>query len=84
MRRLLHVVWMLLLFELGVLLLFLPWFPFWDTNYFLSHYPVLRPYLLQPALRGAVSGLGGLDILLAARMIRRRPATGETQQPLRS
>ena len=79
MRRLLHVLWMLVLFELGVLLLFLPWFPFWDTNYFLSHYPVLRPYLLQPSLRGTVSGLGALDIFMAARMIRRRPATGETQ-----
>jgi hypothetical protein len=79
MQRLLQVLWMLMLFELGVFLLFLPWFPFWDTNYFLSHYPALRPYLLQPSLRGTVSGLGALDIFLAARMIRRRPAGGEAQ-----
>jgi hypothetical protein len=79
MHRLLQVLWMLVLFELGVLLLFLPWVAFWDTNYFLSHYPALRPYLLQPALRGTVSGLGALDIFLAARMIRRRPAGGEAQ-----
>ena len=79
MQRLLQVLWMLVLVEMGVFLLFLPWFPFWDTNYFLSHYPALRPYLLQPALRGTVSGLGALDIFLAARMIRRRPETGETQ-----
>ena len=79
MQRLLHVVWMLGLFELGVLLLFLPWFPYWDGNYFLSHYPALRPFLLQPSLRGIVSGLGALDIFLAARMIRRRPAASETQ-----
>jgi hypothetical protein len=79
MQRLLQVLWMLVLFELGVLLLFLPWFTFWDSNYFLSHYPALRPYLLQPALRGTISGLGALDIFLAARMIRRRSADGETQ-----
>jgi hypothetical protein len=79
MQRLLQVLWMLMLFELGVFLLFLPWFPFWDANYFLSHYPALRPYLLQPSLRGTVSGLGALDIFLAARMIRRRPADGEAQ-----
>jgi hypothetical protein len=63
---------MLILFELGVLLLFLPWARLWDANYFLSHYPSLRPYLLNPALRGTISGLGALDILLAAHMFRRR------------
>ena len=78
MHRLLHVLWMLILFELGGLLLFLPWFPSWDANYFLSHYPALRPYLLQPSVRGIVSGLGALDIFLAARMIRRE--SDETQR----
>src|SRR5665213_750537 len=53
-RRLLTVLWMLLLFELGAVLLFLPWLNIWDTNYFLSHYPVLRPLLLHPSLRGAI------------------------------
>jgi hypothetical protein len=80
MQRLLQVLWMLMLFELGVFLLFLPWFAFWDTNYFLSHYPALRPFLLQPSLRGTVSGLGALDIFLAAQMLRRRPPNAETQQ----
>jgi hypothetical protein len=79
MNRLLHVLWMLVLFEMGVLLLFLPWLRYWETNYFLSQYPMLRPYLLHPALRGSISGLGALDILLAARMLRRRPAAAETR-----
>jgi len=78
MHRLLHVFWMLMLFELGVLLLFLPWARPWDANYFLSHYPSLRPYLLNSSLRGSISGLGALDIFLAARMLRRRPNTAET------
>jgi len=78
MHRLLQILWMLVLFEMGVLLLFLPWVRFWDTNYFLSHYPVLRPYLMNSSLRGGISGLGGLDIFLAARMLKRRPQTPQT------
>jgi hypothetical protein len=79
MHRLMHVLWMLILFEMGVLLLFLPWLNLWETNYFLSHYPSLGPYLLHPSLRGAISGLGALDILLAARMLRRPPPAAQTR-----
>jgi len=64
---------MLFLFELGVLLLCIPWLGLWESNYFLSHYPMLRPYLLHSSVRGFVSGLGALDILLAVSMLRRRP-----------
>ena len=77
MHRLLHVLGMLMLFELGVLLLFMPWARLWDTNYFLSNYPAVRPFLLNPSLRGSISGLGALDILLAASMFRRRLSTAE-------
>jgi hypothetical protein len=69
---------MLILFELGVLLVCLPWAGFWETNYFVTHYPVLRPYLLHPAVRGALSGLGALDVLIAVRMLQRRPPGAET------
>jgi len=71
MHRLRHVLWLVILFEVGVVLLFLPWLHVWDSNYFLSHYPPLRPYLLHPSLRGAITGLGALDILLAADLVRR-------------
>ena len=77
MHTLLRVIWTLALLELGITLLVLPWLvpgP-WDTNFFLSHYPVLRPYLLQPAVRGMVSGLGALDLMIASRMFRRRQST---------
>jgi len=71
MHRLRHVLWLMILFELGVVLLFLPWLQLWESNYFLGHYPLLRPYLLHPSLRGAITGLGALDILLAADLVRR-------------
>jgi len=69
---------MLFLFEIGVILVFLPWLGLWDSNYFLIHYPVIRPYLLHPSVRGAISGLGALDILVAAGMLRRSPPPSES------
>jgi hypothetical protein len=72
-NRLLQILQILILFEVGVLLLYLPWTNLWETLYFVVHYPVLRPYLLHSAVRGALSGLGALDILIAAGMVRRRP-----------
>lgn len=65
---------MLILFELGVLLVFLPWARLWEANYFISHFEILRPYVLHPAVRGLITGLGALDILIAAGMLRRRQA----------
>jgi hypothetical protein len=79
MHRLRNVLWMLILFEVGVVLLFLPWLHVWESNYFLSQYPALRPYLLHPSLRGAITGLGALDILLAADSVRRRLRMKTTQ-----
>lgn len=50
----------------GVLLICLPWMRFWEQNIFLDRYPALIPYLLSPYLRGAVTGLGLLDVAIAA------------------
>ena len=72
MNRILRVVLILLCFEMGVLLVFLPWSNAWESNYFLNRFPMLIRYALNPSVRGAISGLGLLDILLAAGMIRRR------------
>jgi hypothetical protein len=75
MNRVAHAFLMVGCFLLGALLLYLPWLQLWERNYFLSRFPGLVPVLLHPSLRGAVSGLGVLDMVLAMRMIRwRRPA----------
>jgi hypothetical protein len=37
------------------------------------------PYILNPYLRGAVSGLGALDIVMAVGMLRDDPARVVTQ-----
>ena len=70
MHRLRNVLWLLILFELGIVLVFLPWLQLWESNYFLGQYPMLRPYLLHPSLRGAITGLGVLDIMLAIDLVR--------------
>jgi hypothetical protein len=48
-------------------------------NFFLDRYPGLIPVLLHPSVRGAVTGLGALDIFLAASMIRGRTASVVTR-----
>jgi hypothetical protein len=69
MNRLTRVLLILLCFELGVLLVIVPWSHFWERNFFLDRYPGLIPYLLNPYLRGAITGLGLLDMWIAAAAI---------------
>jgi hypothetical protein len=75
MKSLLRVLLSLDVFLLGVMLILIPWMGYWDHNFFLDKYPALIPYLLHPSVRGAVTGLGGLDVLLAGSMLR---GTAET------
>jgi hypothetical protein len=49
----------------GVLLAFVPWTGFWDSNYLLQPYPALRVLMLSPFARGTVTGLGLVNIVLA-------------------
>lgn len=49
----------------GLILTVAPWTPLWDANYLLSPHPALRVLLLSAFTRGAVSGLGLINIVLA-------------------
>lgn len=72
--RLSRVVLAFLWFDLGLLILLLPWSHLWESNSLLVNYPGLIPYVLSGYVRGAVSGIGVLDMILAAEaLIRRRP-----------
>jgi hypothetical protein len=64
---------------MGAILFYLPWTGLWEQNYFLSHFPSLMRILLHPSVRGAVSGLGILDIFLAVNMI--SPESGPSAPP---
>jgi len=65
MSRVVRILVGLICLEAGVLLVFLPWSPYWESNFFLQRFPELVPILLNPFLRGAVTGLGILDVFLA-------------------
>ncbi len=70
MKSFLHALMTLDVFLLGVMLILVPWLGYWDHNFFLDRFPELIPILLHPCMRGAVTGLGALDVLLAAGMLR--------------
>ena len=74
MNRILSALLVVMCCIMGAILFYLPWTTIWEQNYFLSHFPLLMRVLLHPAFRGAVSGLGILDIFLAIRMIGASPA----------
>ena len=45
------------------MLVVLPWSAFWDRNYFAAHWPLLRAAAGSPYARGAVSGIGAINIV---------------------
>jgi len=54
-----------LLLEVGLLLILIPWSTFWDHNYFAESFPLLRDAITNNYVRGAVSGLGLLNVYAA-------------------
>ena len=59
LRRLVYVAFF---FEVGLLLLVLPWSAFWDRNYFVFTWPAIRPFLTSNFVRGGVTGLGVVNV----------------------
>lgn len=60
LRRLLFVAFFV---EVGLLLIVLPWSGFWERNYFAQAWPALRPLLTNNFVRGAITGLGFVNLL---------------------
>ncbi len=52
-------------FQLGFLLLLFPWLPIWSRNYFVQEYSWVDTVAMNYFVRGAVSGLGWLNLSLA-------------------
>jgi hypothetical protein len=53
------------LLEAGLLLILIPWSAFWDRNYFGDVVPGLREFMTNNFVRGAVSGLGAVNLFAA-------------------
>ena len=59
-RRFLYVLFFV---QVGLLLIVMPWWPaFWEHNYFALAWPPLRSVLTNNFVRGAVSGLGFVNL----------------------
>src|SRR5271169_6603109 len=64
-RRLLRISLALFTFEVGVFLVIFPWTESWDLNYFQSLTPNLQDLWQNPSFRGALTGLGFVNIYIA-------------------
>jgi hypothetical protein len=51
--------------EVGLLLVILPWSGLWEENYFPQMYPWLRTIITNNFVRGAMSGLGVVNLYAA-------------------
>lgn len=61
-NKILVVVFIFFCFELGFFLIIFPWTPYWEKNLFLSYLPSMKQLVLSNYFRGAVSGLGIVDV----------------------
>jgi hypothetical protein len=53
------------LLESGLLLVLIPWSAFWERNYFLETSSLLGEWLKNNYARGAISGLGFINVWAA-------------------
>ncbi|MEQ1896567.1 MAG: hypothetical protein ABL971_04165 [Vicinamibacterales bacterium] len=60
-----RVVCVVLFLEVGILLTVVPWSTYWDRNYFTDGLPWLRHLMRNTFVRGAVSGLGAVNLAAA-------------------
>jgi hypothetical protein len=67
-----HLLSALCSLSIGLVLVVVPWWPqwLWDANVLVDHWPLLRRLVLSPFLRGAVTGLGLVNVLLAFQEVR--------------
>jgi hypothetical protein len=51
--------------EIGLFLLIFPWTEYWDSNYFSSLMPEWHTWWENPYVRGAVSGIGIVNLYVS-------------------
>jgi hypothetical protein len=79
MNRILRVVFLLLWLEVGLALILIPWSELWEMNYFLYRYPDLAFFVKNSFLRGAISGLGVMNVVYVLEAFRRRTTIIESR-----
>jgi hypothetical protein len=67
LRRVELYLYVVIRIYIGVIVLVLPWYaPLWADNQLLNHFPRLATFLMYGSVRGIVSGLGLLNLWIAA------------------
>ena len=59
------VVFITFCLEIGLYLSIVPWTESWDDNYFSGLLPQMKPYWDNLYVRGAVSGLGAVNLYIS-------------------
>jgi hypothetical protein len=59
------VLYVFFCFEIGAILILSPWLDVWDRNYFSGFGPTWFDLWMSPFFRGAVSGLGLVNIVIS-------------------
>jgi hypothetical protein len=71
-----------LFLDVGLVLLVLPWSSYWDRNYFAALLPAAQIILTNNFIRGAVSGLGVINLAACAAELvahfKARPVPGQS------
>ena len=78
MRR---VILIALYLEIGFILIVVPWSAYWDRNYFAQALPPVHALITNNFVRGAVSGLGLLNVVMALVEIFRLVARRRIDRP---
>jgi hypothetical protein len=65
------LVWLLF----GLALILVPWSDIWETNYFIYQYPGLGLIAENTFLRGVISGLGFMNVLLSLEAFRHKTSS---------
>jgi hypothetical protein len=79
MKQIVRVPILLVWLLLGLALILVPWSDIWDTNYFIYQYPGLGLIAENTFLRGIVSGLGFMNVLLSLESFRRRTSSASNR-----
>lgn len=81
------VVYIFFCFEVGLFLLIFPWIHLWEQNFFSSFGANWYHFWINPYFRGAISGLGLFDMIIALsalfnlrRAARRRSGPSRAEQ----
>jgi len=74
-------LFIIICFEVGAFLTVFPWTPQWDTNSLANLFPWLRNFWENSYFRGALSGLGLLNIYISLGEVSRLRRFGSSRRP---